>query len=375
MLGPDVLRGFDREEPEHLVVDRERRGVVLVRDDLPEAEVVELFGDHAPLPLYVVIRVGFVLGDLGLVVVEHACDLKRGQGLDVRRLAARAGSQVPSALQSDPAILQAARASGFASFDDVEYRVSEADPTDRTASKLRTAHTIAAAALGAQAVVVGILQGITGARLTLPVTVDFASGSPGSADESARLAITEVDLGAAAVAVLVLAAVASLAAGTIPRGRGSSGSWIVHGVTTPIVVFLIAQLNGVSDIGALVAIYALSGALCLFGILHARSDASASRGMSPLAFGAAVGIVPWGIIAFHQVGADIVGDGVSVLVRIVTLVMLAGEAVLVIAMWGRSDSPARPGGIRRRPLTAIGVSLMSLSAFAWLLMTLLISDR
>ncbi len=150
---------------------------------------------------------------------------------------------------------------------------------------------------------------------SLAVTADIGGG----------IQLASVSLGVAAVVLLVFSAVARVAAmvWANPWVR-----WVEWSQVSAVVVFLVAQLNGVQDVAALVALYALTAGASLFLVLHERFD----RSTGAFSCGAAVAIVPWGIIAFYQVGAIVLGDEPSFLTRVLTLAMLLLAAAYWFAM-------------------------------------------
>jgi hypothetical protein len=147
--------------------------------------------------------------------------------------------------------------------------------------------------------------------------------------------LSHVDLGVAMVVVLALSAVAW----ALPsRARTRSSRWsgaLDPLLTTPIALFVIAQLNGVRDVGALVGVYALASAGVLFAVVQRRDDHVDEGSRVPLGLGSAVGIVPWGIVAFHQVGAGFVGHPLPGIVVVVTLVALVAAVAEFVATWRR----------------------------------------
>jgi hypothetical protein len=172
----------------------------------------------------------------------------------------------------------------------------------------RTLNIAAAVLLAAQAITVGILLSGTSPVL-LPVTADFGGG----------IQLTSVNLSVAAVTLLVFSALCR----AIDAVRPSPViRWVEWSQVSGVVVFLVAQLNGVTDVAALVALYALTAGASLFLVLHE----TAAEPRWPFSFGAAVAIVPWGVIAFYQVGAIVVGGDPPLLVRVLTvaLLLLAG---------------------------------------------------
>ncbi|MCA0217980.1 MAG: hypothetical protein LCH43_11585 [Actinobacteria bacterium] len=206
-----------------------------------------------------------------------------------------------------------------------------------------TVNTLAATLLAAQAIVVGILLSGTDPVL-LPVTADFGGG----------IQLTSVNLGVAAVTLLVFSALCR----AIDAVRPSPViRWIEWSQVSGIVVFLVAQINGVTDVAALVALYAITAGSSLFLVLHERAVESTW----PFSFGAAVAIVPWGVIAFYQVGAIVVGGDPPLLVRVLTIALL----LLASAYW----YDARLARVKGRPIIAERahtiLTTLTVSVLAW----------
>ena len=172
----------------------------------------------------------------------------------------------------------------------------------------RTLNVVVANVLLVQAVVFGVVLGVTGRGLAEPVTV---AGSP----------LTTVNV---ALAVVVLVAFAAVMRFAVLVGRDLR--WVEQSQVSAITIFLIAQLNGITEVAALVPLYALSAAGTLFLVLHSRSGDRLTY-----IFGAAVGIVPWGVIAFYQIAL-----GPSLLVRVITLAMLAVAISTWVAAYRKS---------------------------------------
>ena len=197
---------------------------------------------------------------------------------------------------------------------------------------------IVSGVLAVQAIVVGLIVA-SAAPVLLPVTADFGGG----------IQLTSVNLGAA---VTVLLAFSALCRGVAVVRPSPLVRWIEWSQVSAITVFLVAELNGVRDVAALVSLYALTAGASLFLVLHRRSDA----GLWPFSFGAAVAIVPWGVIAFYQIGAIVAGDSPAPLIRVVTIAMLAIAAVYWAAAF-RTGPSERAHAL----LVVAGVSLC-----AWL---------
>lgn len=189
--------------------------------------------------------------------------------------------------------------------------------------------------MAVQAVAV-LAVALLGAPTTRPVTVTLV--------DQPTSTLSQVDDAVAMVVVLALAAVAW---GWSSRWSGALDPLL----TTPVTVFVVAQLNGVRDVGALVGIYALASAGVLFAVVQRRSP---DRSRVPLGLGSAVGIVPWGIIAFHQVGAGVVGHPLPGIVVAITLTALVAAVAEFVATW------------RGHPAAASVLRAAGSSAVAWL---------
>ncbi|WP_141935880.1 hypothetical protein [Microbacterium sp. SLBN-154] len=218
-----------------------------------------------------------------------------------------------------------------------------------------------------QAIIAGVVITLTGMPATGEVTARL-----GGAD----VAIATVHAGWAAVVLLAFGGLVDAAVARIDAlaTRARLVTWIGWSQLSGVAVFLIAQLNGVTELTSLVALYALTaGAVMLLALdgtlvaprlddlapAEAADTASAGlviRGLRrPAALAAVIGIVPWGLIAFAQIGGGLVGDPVGLATRIVTLVVLA----LSIAVWFR-------GWFRPADADAPGIlPLLATTALAW----------
>ena len=203
--------------------------------------------------------------------------------------------------------------------------------------------TSAALILAVQALVIAVLLGGATAVM-LPVTAQIGGG----------ILIAMVDAGSATVVLLAFAAACRVAA---IAWRGPVVRWIEWSQVSAITVFLVAQLNGIQDIAALVALYALTAGASLFLVLHEATP----QERWPYRFGAALGIVPWGVIAFYQIAGMLSGSAPDTVVRIITLSMLVLAGLYWVCM------------LRTRSSYRVHLVLMvaSTAIFAW--MTLVLS--
>jgi hypothetical protein len=71
--------------------------------------------------------------------------------------------------------------------------------------------------------------------------------------------------------------------------------WVEYSISSSVMIVLIAQIVGVSDAAALIAIFGVNASMILFGWLQEKYE-QPGGGMLPFIFGCMAGIVPWLII-------------------------------------------------------------------------------
>jgi hypothetical protein len=225
----------------------------------------------------------------------------------------------------------------------------------------------------AQAIVLAImLTQLDGLRL--PATLEYPTGTPGAGLPPETLAVTSVSIGIGAVVVLLLAAVMHLLVASpllsaryiraIEQQRNPI-RWVELSTSSSIMVFLIAQLNGITNVSTLVLIYTAQSALVLFLWLQERVGTPA-RTLQPFVFACAIGIVPWGIIALHVVapGASN-GYDQPVWIRIITVTLLLLYFGFGVIQWlGYKGIPHGRTYVSEER-AYIFLSLATKAAFAW----------
>ena len=164
------------------------------------------------------------------------------------------------------------------------------------AATLRRDNAVAAMVHLIQAVVVVALA----TSFALPVTAAYLQGPPGTPTQD-PIVLFELPTGAAVATFLALSALAHALVCTVwwPRyladlGRGrNQARWVEYSISSSLMIVLIAQLAGISDIAALLALFGVNASMILFGWLQERYENPGSGGWLPFAFGCIAGIVPW----------------------------------------------------------------------------------
>jgi Heliorhodopsin len=135
---------------------------------------------------------------------------------------------------------------------------------------------------------------------TLPVTATFMEGPPGT-PAGAPTTLFEVSVAGGVALFLMLSATFHwLVALPGVFGRYTSGlvaehnyfRWAEYSLSSSVMIVLIAMLTGISDIAALIAIFAANAAMIFFGAVQERYERPGGS-LWPFWLGCVVGIAPW----------------------------------------------------------------------------------
>ena len=136
---------------------------------------------------------------------------------------------------------------------------------------------------------------------SLPVTATYMAGPPGSAF-AAPVVVFETPLALAVALFLGLSALAHFIVAS-PQFFGRYGKgleekrnyfrWVEYSISSSVMIVLIAQITGIADISALIAIFGVNASMILFGWLQEKYEQPGNGGWVPFIFGCIAGIVPW----------------------------------------------------------------------------------
>lgn len=139
---------------------------------------------------------------------------------------------------------------------------------------------------------------------TLPVTATYLAGPPGSTFTD-PVTLFNVRIGYAVALFLGLSALFHFIVAskkffsTYIAGLSSKINrfrWIEYSISSTLMILLIAQITGISDYAALLAIAGVNASMILFGWLQEKYVTPGSGDWLPFIFGSIAGIVPWLII-------------------------------------------------------------------------------
>ena len=144
---------------------------------------------------------------------------------------------------------------------------------------------------------------------SLPVTATYMAGPPGTV-YSEPIIVFETPLALMVALFLGLSAVAHFIVAS-PQFFGRYGKgleekrnyfrWVEYSISSSVMIVLIAQITGIADITALVAIFGVNASMILFGWLQEKYEQPGNGGWVPFIFGCITGMVPWLAVAIYVI--------------------------------------------------------------------------
>jgi len=140
---------------------------------------------------------------------------------------------------------------------------------------------------------------------SLPVTASYLSGPPGSVFTE-PVTLFSIRIGYAVALFLGLSSLFHFIVASpkfFPRyinglkNNINKFRWIEYSLSSSLMIFLIAQITGISNYGALFGIVGVNASMILFGWLQEKYNQPGDRQWLPFIFGCFAGIIPWVIFA------------------------------------------------------------------------------
>lgn len=175
--------------------------------------------------------------------------------------------------------------------------------TQGTSNRLRIYNGVAALIHLFQAVAVLSLTN----DFSIPVTAMFLDGPPGT-DPGTVTTLFDFRIGWGVAAFLLMSAVAHLT--LIMPGvfqwyigqletRRNYARWIEYSFSSSLMIVIIAMLPGITDISALIALFAVNASMILFGLVMEKYEQPGRPSWLSYWFGVLTGSIPWIAIAIY----------------------------------------------------------------------------
>ncbi|NBU32387.1 MAG: hypothetical protein EBS36_04375 [Actinobacteria bacterium] len=209
---------------------------------------------------------------------------------------------------------------------------------------------------------------------SLPVTARYMSGPPGTTYAD-PVTLFDTRVGLAVAAFLALSALAHfivISPKFFPRysagliANHNNFRWVEYSISSSVMIVLIAQVCGISEVTALLSIFGVNAAMILFGWLQEKYEQPKSGGWLPFIFGSIAGAVPWLAIAIYVVapGAEFASKPPAFVYAIVaTLFIFFNIFAVVQVLQYRGNG--RWADYLAGERTYVVLSLVAKSALAW----------
>ena len=142
---------------------------------------------------------------------------------------------------------------------------------------------------------------------SLPITAKYMSGPPGST-YAEPVVLFNTPIGLTVAIFLGLSALAHFIVASpqfFPRYSAGLAQkrnyfrWVEYSISSSVMIVLISQLVGVSDLAAIISIFGVNASMILFGWLQEKYETPGNGGWVPFIFGCIAGIVPWLGLVFY----------------------------------------------------------------------------
>jgi hypothetical protein len=209
---------------------------------------------------------------------------------------------------------------------------------------------------------------------SLPIVARYMSGPPGSTFAQ-PITLLDTPVGLAVAIFLGLSAFFHFLVASpqfFPRyaaGLAQSRNyfrWVEYSISSSVMIVLIAQICGVTDVVAIISIFGVNASMILFGWLQEKYETPGNGGWIPFIFGCIAGIIPWLGLLFYVLAiggpgetkapAFVYGIVISLFVLFNTFAIVQYLQYKKVGKW--SD-------YIRGEKTYITLSLVAKSALAW----------
>jgi hypothetical protein len=208
----------------------------------------------------------------------------------------------------------------------------------------------------------------------LPVTATYMSGPPGSSF-APPVVLFSTPVGLTVAIFLGLSALAHFIVASpkfFPRYSAGLAAqrnyfrWVEYSISSSVMIVLIAQVTGVSEISAIISIFGVNASMILFGWLQEKYENPGNGGWLPFIFGCITGIVPWIALLFYIFSIGGVSDtSAPAFVYGIVFTIFAFFNSFALVQWLQYKKVGKWSEYMRGERTYITLSLVAKSALAW----------
>ena len=175
---------------------------------------------------------------------------------------------------------------------------------DTSISKLRTLNRTAGLLHLASFIAIILLAN----DASLPVNATYMTEAPGTGSFSSPVQLFNLNISYMVAAFLFLSAFFHFfitSGGNFARYTDGLNKhinvyrWVEYSLSSSIMIIVILQLNGVTQISTLIAVFGVNVSMILFGWLQEKYTTPGNGDLLPFWFGCIAGVVPWIVVVFN----------------------------------------------------------------------------
>jgi len=180
--------------------------------------------------------------------------------------------------------------------------------TEKKLGNLKVWNIVVGLILAVQAVLMAVLTN----NFSIPVTATFLQGMPGT--PSTLQTIWSIQTGWGVFTFMAISACALLLIASpwvfpwykrnLLQNR-NYGRWIEYFFSSSIMITLISQICGITDVAALMAIFGINASMILFGAIQEKYEQPGKPSWIPFWYGSFAGIIPWIAIVVYMISPGV----------------------------------------------------------------------
>jgi hypothetical protein len=210
---------------------------------------------------------------------------------------------------------------------------------------------------------------------SLPVNATYMTEAPGTGSFSSPVQLFNLNISYMVAAFLFLSAFFHFfitSGGNFARYTDGLSKhinvyrWVEYSLSSSIMIIVILQLNGVTQISTLIAVFGVNVSMILFGWLQEKYTTPGNGDLLPFWFGCIAGIVPWIVVVFnllHPKGPSEAKAPGFVIGIVISLFIMFN--CFAIVQWKQYKAQGKWANYLYGERTYIVLSLVAKSLLAW----------
>jgi hypothetical protein len=142
--------------------------------------------------------------------------------------------------------------------------------------------------------------------------------------------------------------------------------WVEYSISSSVMIILIAQICGISDVAAIIALFGVNASMILFGWLQEKYEEPGNGGWLPFIFGCIAGATPWIALTFYVFAIGGPGDTKApAFVYGIVFSLFVLFNIFALVQFLQYKKIGKWSDYLRGEKTYITLSLIAKSALAW----------